>query len=114
NSATNAYNGHIMLTRPDQVLNWGQRIQVSNNNRNHTLTLGGEHHSGTAYIGSADNSYAYRVFFQNSNTERDLRFLQAAGGTLVVNARLEDGNSTVDSFNSTISMVGPGTVVFNR
>lgn len=114
NSATNAYNGHIMLTRPDQVLNWGQRVQVSNNNRNHTLTLGGEHHSGTAYIGSADNSYAYRVFFQNSNTERDLRFLQAAGGTLVVNARLEDGNSTADSFNSTISMVGPGTVVFNR
>lgn len=114
NSATNAYHGHIMLTRPDQVLNWGQRVQVSNNNRNHTLTLGGEHHSGTAYIGSVDNSYAYRVFFQNSNTERDLRFLQAAGGTLVVNARLEDGNTTADSFNSTISMVGPGTVVFNR
>jgi autotransporter-associated beta strand protein len=87
---------------------------VSNNNRNHTLTLGGEHTTGTAYIGSADNSEAYRIFFQNTNTERDLRFLQIAGGTLVVNARLEDGNTTADSFNSTVSMVGPGTVVFNR
>jgi len=114
NSATNAYNGHILMTKPDQVLNWGSRIQVSNNNRNHTLTLGGEHTTGTAYIGSADNSEAYRIFFQNTNTERDLRFLQVAGGTLVVNARLEDGNTTADSFNSTVSMVGPGTVVFNR
>jgi autotransporter-associated beta strand protein len=114
NSAINAYHGSIMLTRPDQVLNWGQRIQVSNNNRNHALTLGGEHSSGTAYIGSADNSEVYRIIYQNTNTERDLRFLQVAGGTLVVNARLEDTNTTADSFNATVSLVGPGRVEFNR
>jgi len=114
NSATNAYHGHVFLTQPDQVLNYADRINISNNNRNHTLTLGGEHTSGTAYIGSTDNSTGYRIFFQNANTERDLRILQVQGGTLVVNARLEDGNTTGDSFNSTVSMVGPGTVVFNR
>lgn len=114
NSSSNAYNGHVFLTQADQVLNYADRIYVSNNNRNHTLTLGGEHTSGTAYIGSVDNSTSYRILFQNSNTERDLRFLQVRGGTLVVNARLEDGNSTSDSFNSTVSMVGPGTVLFNR
>jgi len=114
NSATNAYHSHVMLTRPDQVLNWGQRVQISNNNRNHTLTLGGEHDSGTAYIGSADNNSAYRVLFQNTNLERDLRILQVRGGTLVVNARLEDSNTTADSFNATVSIVGPGSVVFNR
>lgn len=114
NSATNAYNGHLMLTKADQVLNWGQRVQISNNNRNHTLTLGGEHDSGTAYIGSTDNNSAYRLLYQNSNSERDLRILQVRGGTLVVNARLEDGNTTADSFNSTVSIVGPGTVEFNR
>jgi hypothetical protein len=114
NIATNAYHGHILLTRPGQILNFSDRILVNNNNRDYTLTLGGEHQDGTAYIGSTDNSEAYRIFFQNSNTERDLRFLQVRGGTLVVNARLEDGNTTADSFNATISMVGPGTVVFNR
>lgn len=113
NSAVNAYHGHIMLTREDQVLNFSDRIMVSNNNRNRTLTLGGEHTSGTAYIGSTDPTAAYTLFYQNSNTERDLRFLQVRGGTLEVNARLQDGNSTADSFNSTVSIVGPGTVVFN-
>ncbi len=114
NSAVNAYHGHILLTREQQVLNFADRLVVTNNNRNHTLTLGGEHETGSAYIGSSDNSSAYRIFFQNSNSERDLRFLQAAGGTLVVNARLEDGNTTANSFNSSVSLVGPGTVVFNR
>lgn len=114
NSATNAYHSHLMLTKADQVLNWGQRVQISNNNRNHTLTIGGEHETGTAYIGSTDNNTGYRLLFQNSNTERDLRFLQVRGGTLVVNARLEDSNTTADSFNATVSLVGPGTVVFNR
>jgi hypothetical protein len=99
NIATNAYHGHILLTRPGQILNFSDRILVNNNNRDHTLTLGGEHQDGTAYIGSTDNSEAYRIFFQNSNSERDLRFLQVRGGTLVVNARLEDGNTTADSFN---------------
>lgn len=114
NISTNAYHGHVMLTKDGQVLNYADRINVSNNNRNHTLTLGGEHTSGTAYIGSADNSIGYRILFQNSNTERDLRFLQVQGGTLVVNARLEDSNTTADSFNASVSMVGRGTVVFNR
>lgn len=114
NSATNVYHGHVLLTQADQVLNYADRINISNNNRNHTLTLGGEHTSGTAYIGSADNSVPYRILFQNSNTERDLRFLQVRGGTLVVNARLEDSNTTADSFNASVSLVGPGTVVFNR
>jgi autotransporter-associated beta strand protein len=113
NSAVNAYNGHIMLTKENQVLNYTDRVMVSNNNRNRTLTLGSEHTSGTAYIGSTDPGAAYTLFYQNSNTERDLRFLQVRGGTLEVNARLQDGNSTTDSFNSTASVVGPGTVVFN-
>lgn len=114
NIATNVYHGHVLLTKADQVLNYADRINISNNNRNHTLTLGGEHMSGNAYIGSADNSLPYRILFQNANTERDLRFLQVRGGTLVVNARLEDSNTTADSFNATVSLVGPGTVIFNR
>lgn len=114
NSAVNAYNGHILLTQEEQVLNFSDRIMVSNNNRNRTLTLGSEHTSGTAYIGSKDNSSSYTIFYQNSNSERDLRFLQVGGGTLVVNARLQDGNNTTDSFNSTVSVVGPGTIIFNR
>lgn len=114
NSATNAYHGHILLTRPDQVLNYADRIFVTNSNRNHTLTLGGEHDSGTAYVGSVDNSLSYRILFQNSNTERDLRVLQVRGGTLVVNARLEDSNTTANSFNAVVTMAGPGTVIFNR
>jgi autotransporter-associated beta strand protein len=114
NSATNVYNGHLFLTKTGQIINYSDRIMVSNNNRNHTLTLGSEHMSGEAYIGSADNSSAYRVFFLSSNSERDLRVLQVRGGTLVVNARMEDGNGTADSFNSIVSMVGPGRVIFNR
>ncbi|MEN3943235.1 autotransporter-associated beta strand repeat-containing protein [Prosthecobacter sp. SYSU 5D2] len=113
NSPSNAYSGHIMLTREDQVLNYTDRIMISNNNRNRTLTLGGEHTSGTAYIGSTDPTSPYFVFFQNTNAERDLRFLQMRGGTLEVNARLQDNGSNADNFHSSVSMVGPGTVVFN-
>lgn len=110
NSATNAYHGHVMLGREGQILNYGTEILVRNSNRDHTLTLGGEHESGEAYIGSALGEYNYRIFFQNENNDRDLRFTQTRGGSLVVNARLEDGGTSV---NSGIAVAGPGTVRFN-
>lgn len=110
NSATNAYHGHVMLTEANQILNYGSEILVRNSNRDHTLTFGGEHESGNAYIGSANGEYNYRILFQNENSDRDLRFLQTRGGTLVVNARLEDGGTSV---NSSISVTGPGTIRFN-
>lgn len=110
NSATNAYHGHVMMTEAGQILNYGTEILVRNSNRDYTLTFGGENESGSSYIGSAMGEYNYRILFQNENSDRDLRFLQTRGGTLTVNARLEDGGTSV---NSSITTAGPGTIRFN-
>lgn len=112
-STTNAYHSHLMLTQDGQVFN-APYIYSYNDNRNGTQTIGGENESGTVYYGSNDNSLNFSLQFANQNSERDVRFLQVRGGTLVFNGRLDDENSTVTSFNSSVSMVGPGTVVFNR
>ncbi|MGV3662239.1 MAG: beta strand repeat-containing protein, partial [Prosthecobacter sp.] len=112
-STTNAYHSHLMLTQDGQVFN-SPYIYAYNDNRNGTLTIGGENESGTVYYGSNDNTVNFSLQFANQNSERDVRFLQVRGGTLVFNGRLDDENSTTTSFNSTVSIVGPGTVVFNR
>lgn len=112
-STTNAYNSHLMLTQADQVFN-APYLYAYNDNRNGTLTIGGETESGTVYYGSSDNSVNFSLQFANQTSERDVRFLQVRGGTLVWNGRLDDENGTVQNFNSSVSVVGPGTVVFNR
>lgn len=112
-STTNAYHAHLMLTQDGQVFN-APYLYAYNDNRNGTLTVGGENESGTVYYGSVDNSVNFSLQFANQNTERDVRFLQVRGGTMVFNGRLDDENGTVTSFNASVSMVGAGTVVFNR
>ncbi len=112
-NTSNAYNSHLMLTRADQVFN-APYLYVHNDNRNGTLTIGGENTSGSVYYGSRDNSINFSMQIVNQTSERDVRFLQVRGGTLVWNGRLADENTTPESFNSSISIVGPGTVIFNR
>jgi autotransporter-associated beta strand protein len=112
-STTNAYHSHLMLTQADQVFN-APYLYAYNDNRNGTLTIGGENESGSVFYGTNDNSVNFSLQFANQTSERDVRFLQVRGGTLVWNGRLDDENSTVQSFNSSVSIVGPGTVIFNR
>ncbi|MCF7788655.1 MAG: autotransporter-associated beta strand repeat-containing protein [Prosthecobacter sp.] len=112
-NTSNAYNSHLMLTRADQVFN-APYLYVYNDNRNGTLTIGGENTSGSVYYGSRDNSVNFSMQITNQTSERDVRFLQVRGGTLVWNGRLADENGTPENFNSSISIVGPGTVIFNR
>ena len=112
-NTTNAYHSHLMLTRADQVFN-APYLYIYNDNRNGTLTIGGENTSGSVYFGSRDNSVNFSMQITNQTSERDVRFLQVRGGTLVWNGRLADENTTPESFNSSISIVGPGTVIFNR
>ncbi|MCB1208463.1 MAG: hypothetical protein KDK97_04000, partial [Verrucomicrobiales bacterium] len=106
---TGTYNGHLMLTKPGQIFNWANEMYVYNNNRDGTLTIGGEYDSGTSYIGS-DNSANYSIYFENQGGDRDLRFLQVRGGTLEIAARLADNGTGV---NSIATVVGPGTVQFD-
>ncbi len=112
-STTNAYHSHVLLTKPDQLFN-APYLYAYNDNRNGTLTLGGENESGSVYYGSRDNTTAFGLQYANQTSERDVRFLQVRGGTTVFNGRLDDENSTTDSFNAVASVVGPGTVIFNR
>ena len=112
-STTNAYHGHLMLTQADQVFN-APYLYAYNDNRNGTLTIGGENESGTVYFGSRDNSVNFSLQYANQTTERDVRFLQVRGGSMVFNGRLDDENSTVQSFNSVATIIGPGSVTFNR
>ncbi|MBE2284104.1 MAG: autotransporter-associated beta strand repeat-containing protein [Prosthecobacter sp.] len=112
-STTNAYHSHLMLTKDGQVFN-APYLYAYNDNRNGTLTIGGENESGTVYFGSMTNNQNFSLQFVNQTAERDVRFLQVRGGTMVWNGRLDDENSTVQSFNSSVSIVGPGTVIFNR
>ncbi len=108
NSGT--YHSHMMLTRDGQVMNWSNQIYVYNNNRDGTISIGGENTSGNVYIGSQDGAASYSIYFENQGGDRDLRFLQARGGSTVVNARLYDNGTGV---NSIATVVGPGTVIFN-
>ncbi len=112
-STTANFHTHLMLTKPGQVFN-APYIYSYNDNREGTQTIGGENESGTVYYGSVDNSLNFSIQYVNQSTERDIRFLQVRGGTMVFNGRLDDENGTVDSFNASVSIVGPGTVVFNR
>lgn len=112
-STTNAYHSHLFLTRPGQVLNHPY-LYAYNDNRNGTLTIGGENESGSVFYGSIDNSLPFSLQFANQTTERDVRFLQTRGGTMVFNGRFDDENSTADSFNAAVSSVGPGMVIINR
>lgn len=109
-AGTGTYHSHLMLTRDGQVLNWSSQIYVYNNNRDGTISLGGENESGTVYIGSQDGAANYSIIYENQGGDRDLRFLQERGGTTVVNARLYDNGTSV---NSSASVAGPGTVIFN-
>jgi autotransporter-associated beta strand protein len=108
------YDSHLMLTKADQVFNWGVQLSVYNNNINGTLSIGGENSSGTVYIGSNDGASNYSIVFENQGytggSDRDLRFLQTRGGTMVVNARLVDNGTLV---NSIANITGPGTIIFN-
>lgn len=108
-SGTGTYHSHLMLTKADQVFNWGNYLYVYNNNRDGTLSIGNEAESGTAYIGS-NNSAGYSIIFENQGGDRDLRFLQTRGGTLSVQARLYDNGTAV---NSSVSVIGPGTIRFD-
>ncbi|MCB1276476.1 autotransporter-associated beta strand repeat-containing protein [Prosthecobacter sp.] len=112
-STTNAYHSHLMLTQANQVFN-APYLYAYNDNRNGTLTIGGENESGSVFYGTSDNSVNFSLQFVNQTSERDVRFLQVRGGSLVWNGRLDDENGTVQNFNSSVSIVGPGTVVFNR
>lgn len=108
-AGTGTYHSHVMLTQPDQVLNWANRVYVYNNNRDGTLSVGGEYDAGTAYIGSIDGALNYEFLYENQGGDRDLRFTQVRGGTLQVNARLADNGTGV---NSIATVSGPGKVVF--
>ncbi|MFC5455289.1 autotransporter-associated beta strand repeat-containing protein [Prosthecobacter fluviatilis] len=109
-AGTNTYHTHLMLTRDGQVMNWSNQIYVYNNNRDGTISIGGENQSGTVYIGSSDGAASYSIYFENQGGDRDLRFLQTRGGTTVVNSRLFDNGTSV---NSSATIIGPGTVIFN-
>ncbi|MFZ2282104.1 MAG: autotransporter-associated beta strand repeat-containing protein [Prosthecobacter sp.] len=109
-AGTNTYHTHLLLTKDGQVLNWSNQIYVYNNNRDGTISIGGENTSGTVYIGSQDGASNYTLYFENQGGDRDLRFLQSRGGSTVVNARLFDNGTSV---NSSASVIGPGTVIFN-
>lgn len=108
-SNTGTYDAHVMLTRDGQVLNWANQISVYNNNRDGTLSIGGENESGKVYIGSQEGTN-YSIVFENQGGDRDLRFMQTRGGTMVVNARLLDNGTSV---NSIANITGPGTIIFN-
>jgi len=108
-AGTGTYHGHLMLAKPGQVFNWANELYVYNNNRDGTLTIGGEYGSGTSYIGS-DNSANYSIYYENQGGDRDLRFLQVRGGKLESAARLADNGTGV---NSIATVVGPGTVQFD-
>ncbi|WP_395736860.1 autotransporter-associated beta strand repeat-containing protein [Prosthecobacter sp.] len=109
-AGTGTYDAHLMLTRDGQVLNWSSQMYVYNNNRDGTISLGGENESGTVYVGSRDGAANYSIIFENQGGDRDLRFTQTRGGTLVINARLLDNGTSV---NSIATVTGPGTIVFN-
>ncbi|WP_081452710.1 beta strand repeat-containing protein [Verrucomicrobium spinosum] len=106
---TGTYHSHLMLTKAGQVFNWANILYVYNNNRDGTLSIGGEQESGKVYIGSADGAN-YQIVFENQGGDRDLRFTQVRGGELVINARLLDNGSSV---NAIATVSGPGTVTFN-
>ncbi|MDZ4289994.1 MAG: hypothetical protein U0984_18660, partial [Prosthecobacter sp.] len=112
-STTGNYHSHLTLTRDGQVFN-APLLYSYNDNRQGTQTIGGENDSGTVYFGSADNSANFSLQYTNQSSERDIRFLQVRGGNMVFNGRLDDENSTLDSFNSVATIVGPGTITFNR
>lgn len=111
-STTANDHAHISLTQDGQVFN-APYLYAYNNNRQGTVTIMGENTSGTVYWGSAANNANFSLQIANQNTEKDVRFLQALGGTMVWNGRLDDENGTTDSFNAVISIVGPGNYVFN-
>ncbi len=108
-AGTGTYNSHVMLTKADQIFNWGNYLYVYNNNRNGTLSIGNEAQSGTAYIGS-NTGANYSIMYENQGGDRDLRFLQTRGGTLNVQARLADNGTSV---NSIATVIGPGTIQFD-
>lgn len=108
-AGTGTYNGHFMLGKAGQVMNWANEMYVYNNNRDGTLTIGGEYDSGTSYIGS-NTSASYSIYYESQGGDRDLRFLQVRGGTLEIAARLADNGTGV---NSIATVVGPGTVQFD-
>ncbi|MEZ0274182.1 MAG: beta strand repeat-containing protein, partial [Roseimicrobium sp.] len=108
-SGAQTYHSHLMLTQAGQVINH-PFLYSYNDNRNGTQTIGGENRSGTVYLGSTDNSVNFSLQFANQGGDRDMRFLQVRGGTMVFNGRMDDEGTSV---NSGISVVGPGTVRFN-
>lgn len=113
-TATNTGNSHLMLSRPDQLLNY-PHLYVYNDSPQGTLTLGGENLSGTVYVGSRDNSVSSGIQYASqgaSPAERDLRFYQAPGGTMVINAQLDD-ESNESGLLSIASKTGLGAVRIN-
>ncbi|MCB1209422.1 MAG: hypothetical protein KDK97_08855, partial [Verrucomicrobiales bacterium] len=111
-STTANDHAHIALTKDGQVFN-APYLYAYNNNRQGTVSIVGENESGTVYWGSQANSVNFSLQIANQNTEKDVRFLQVRGGSMVWNGRLDDENGTTDSFNSVISIVGPGNYTFN-
>ncbi|MDZ7618091.1 MAG: autotransporter-associated beta strand repeat-containing protein, partial [Patescibacteria group bacterium] len=110
-SGTGTASSHLMLTRDGQLLNY-PHLYVYNNNQQGTLTLGGENMTGTVYVGSRDNSISTGIQYASQGTERDLRLYQAAGGTMVINAQLDD-ESNESGVVSSASKIGRGTVTIN-
>ena len=110
-SGTGTASSHLMLTRDGQLLNY-PHLYVYNNDQQGTLTLGGENMSGTVYVGSRNNSVSTGIQYASQGTERDLRLYQAAGGTMVVNAQLDD-ESNEGGVVSSASKIGRGTVTIN-
>jgi len=108
-AGTGTYDAHLILTRAGQIFNWANNLNIYNNNRDGTLTIGGEHQSGSAYIGSDDGAN-YQIVYESQGGDRDLRFFQVRGGRLEIKARLTDNGTGV---NSSATVVGPGTIQFN-
>lgn len=111
-STTANDHAHIALTKDGQVFN-APYLYAYNNNRQGTVSIVGENESGTVYWGSQANNVNFSLQVANQNAEKDVRFLQVRGGSMVWNGRLDDENGTTDSFNSVMSIVGPGTYTFN-
>ncbi|MCB1228575.1 MAG: autotransporter-associated beta strand repeat-containing protein [Verrucomicrobiales bacterium] len=110
---TGTYHTHLVLTKDGQVFN-APYLYAYNDNRNGTQTLAGENRSGTVYWGSEDNSVNFSLQIANQQAERDIRFHQVLGGNMVFNGRLYDENTTAQNFDASVTISGPGTVLFNR
>ncbi len=96
----------LVLTKPGQVFNisrWNiDGDNAANTNKGNTM-IAGTNTTGEVSFGTGED----RIFWVNDNAVRDLTVFAAEGGTVNVDARLQDGGNNV---TSSITKIGRGTV----